>query len=57
MGYSVGLGEKRVFMKSYYYDSESLIDYSNDVLPVVSLLPGTTYSSGDGSYNHPYIVD
>ena len=33
------------------------VHYSNDVRPVISLKPGIEYSDGDGSREHPYIID
>ena len=31
--------------------------YEADVYPTVSLKPGTEYSSGDGSLEHPYVIE
>lgn len=32
------------------------INFVNGVRPVVSLKPGTEYTSGDGSYTNPFVV-
>ena len=38
---------------SYYYTTGN----SYGIRPAISLTPGITYSSGDGSMANPYIVD
>ena len=33
-----------------------LVNYEHGVRPVISLKPGITYSTGDGSMANPYVV-
>ena len=33
------------------------VDYSNGVRPSVSIKPGTSFSSGDGSYTSPFVIE
>ena len=35
----------------------SYVDYSGGVRPAVSFQPGTSFSSGDGSYTSPFVID
>ena len=35
----------------------SFVNIAYGVRPVISLKPGIEYSDGDGSRNHPYIID
>ena len=37
--------------------TDDLVNYSKGVRPSVSIKPGTSYSSGDGSYTSPFVID
>jgi hypothetical protein len=37
--------------------SSHLVNMTNGVRPVISLIPGIEYVDGDGSMEHPYRVD
>ena len=56
---SFGETEARIFHIYSYNDSrtDSNVNVSLGVRPVVSLKPGTEFVSGDGSKDNPYIVD
>ncbi|MDD7150053.1 MAG: hypothetical protein PUH53_05165, partial [Mycoplasma sp.] len=61
----VWLGSPYYFSYSYAYAMEvfalgfdgSIVVSSRGVRPSVSIKPGTSYSSGDGSYTLPFVID
>ena len=52
-GYSVA-GVRAVDSGSWH---SNLVDYSWGARPAVSFQPGTSFSSGDGSYTSPFVID
>ena len=50
-------GERIILMNSTYTLSYYSAGQAARVRPVISLKPGTTYTSGTGSQEDPYIVD
>ena len=51
---NAGYGRGILTNGNFTYNSISIV---NGVRPVTSLIPGTCYSDGDGSMEHPYIID
>ena len=49
-------GKSNIAVIATGYDEQEA-DYRSGIRPVISLAPGTIYSSGDGSINSPYIVE
>ena len=48
---------EHIVFSSGIINTQTGLSNSNGVRPVISLKPGTLYTSGDGSKNNPYIVE
>ena len=52
--YYNGAGIRSVYSGEWDYNA---VDLTNGVRPAVSIKPGTEYTSGDGSYTSPFVID
>ena len=49
-----GAGIRSVYSGEWSYDT---VDFTDGVRPAVSIKPGTEYTSGDGSYTSPFVIE